>query len=319
MKIVFVCARYYPSIGGVERHVQQVAERLAAKGHNVHIHVEPASQSNPGFFKKFRIWYGMCTQLRLFLSADVIHIHDVFFWYVPLRLLLFYKPVYCTFHGYEGVVPPTKKAVMIRRFSEVFSKKTIEVGAYIKKWYGTHPDKIIYGGATYIISNPSSRVAPKKLRIALIGRLTDDIGIPKYLGFFKELKKKKIPFELHIYGDGPYKKSLEKYGTTHGMIEDIMVPLQKADVVCASSYLTIIDALAFGKTVVALYNNPLKEDYLRCFPMAEDIIISDRPSRAVDVMFTQRKKISARDIVVKAHSLFSWDAITSTYLALWKK
>lgn len=37
MRIVEVCARYYPSVGGIQTHVQQISERLARKGHYVEV------------------------------------------------------------------------------------------------------------------------------------------------------------------------------------------------------------------------------------------------------------------------------------------
>lgn len=321
MKIVFLCARYRPSIGGVERHVEEISERLVAKGHTVTILSEgDLNFGKPGFMKKFRIWAKMIQQIPLFLSADVIHIHDVFFWYLPVRVLLFFKPVYATFHGYEGVVPPTRKSVFLRKLSEFLSKKTIEVGSYIQKWYGTHPTKVIYGGSTYIISKPVENAKDRnKTSYALIGRLTEDIGLPLYVKFFSTLKKNKIPYSLDVYGDGPYKSRIEKYGRVHGIVDETMQAIIKADIICASSYLSIIDALSFGKPVLAFYNNPLKKDYLYGFPLLQHIMVSDNVDDAVMKIESRNKEWNARKIIEETHSAFSWDQIMKDYLELWKK
>ncbi len=329
MKIVFICARYRPSIGGVERHVEEISERLLAKDHSVTIVCEGDSNNGDnviymdfgktGFMKKFRIWGKMLRRIPLFLSADVIHIHDVFFWYLPVRAVLFFKPVFTTFHGYEGVVPPTKKSIFLRRLSEFLSKKTIEVGSYIQKWYGTHPARVIYGGSTYIISKPIEETKNKKrISFALIGRLTGDIGLPLYIKFFANLKKNKIPFTLDVYGDGPYKKKIEKYGRVHGVVNETMQAIIKADVVCSSSYLTMIDALSFGKPVLALYNNPLKKDYLLGFPLLKYIAVSDSVDEAVSKIEDHSKNRSPQKIIEETQSTFSWDSITKDYLELWK-
>ena len=338
MKVVFLCARYYPSIGGVERHVQEIAERLMQKGHEVHIVCESADAEAThkknidgititylyfgpvGFFKKFRIWSVMIRNISLFISADVVHIHDVFFWYLPIRFLLFFKPVFSTFHGYEGVVPPTKKAIFQRRMSEFLSQKTIEVGAYIQKWYGTHPTSVIYGGCTFLISPHSiTTTLSTPLSFVLIGRLSDDIGLPLYVEFFAALKKKRIPYQLDVYGDGPYSSKIAQYGKVHGFIDDLMKPIINADIVCASSYLTMIDALSCGKTVIAFYNNPLKKDYLESFPMHASIIATDKVVDALQKVSNLTESQSVEELVSKAHAHFSWDTIVKEYLALWKK
>jgi len=38
MKILFVTPRYYPHIGGVETHVQSIAERLVKRGYDVEVY-----------------------------------------------------------------------------------------------------------------------------------------------------------------------------------------------------------------------------------------------------------------------------------------
>jgi hypothetical protein len=47
----------------------------------------------------------------LIKEADIIHCHDVFFWYLPFRFLFPQKKVYIPFHGYEGNNPPNKRKI----------------------------------------------------------------------------------------------------------------------------------------------------------------------------------------------------------------
>ncbi|MBU3978279.1 glycosyltransferase [Patescibacteria group bacterium] len=89
-------------------------------------------------FKKFRIWKNLWKIRKVIKDADIIHCHDVFFWYMPFRLLYPRKPVYTTFHGYESY-PITKKAIFTRKISEKLSSGNICIGDFIKKWYGTKP------------------------------------------------------------------------------------------------------------------------------------------------------------------------------------
>jgi glycosyltransferase involved in cell wall biosynthesis len=42
VRILQVCPRYPPQVGGVEHHVQQISERLASRGHEVTVHTADA-------------------------------------------------------------------------------------------------------------------------------------------------------------------------------------------------------------------------------------------------------------------------------------
>src|SRR5487761_965580 len=98
MKIVFLCRRFYPHIGGVEKHVMEISKRLIQDKHEVIVITEISEKTrltdekdtikifriNAGknnWFKKFRIWKEMLRLRKLIQGADVVHCHDVFFWY----------------------------------------------------------------------------------------------------------------------------------------------------------------------------------------------------------------------------------------------
>ena len=132
MKILFMCRLYYPHIGGVEKHVEKISEILS-KGHQITVVTEKHDPLLPDYEiykgveifriplptgvgesnKKWLIWKWGFTHLNLIHKADLIHIHDVFFWFLPFRLPYWSKKVYITFHGWEGVYPiPTKNMYM---------------------------------------------------------------------------------------------------------------------------------------------------------------------------------------------------------------
>jgi len=71
----------------------------------------------------------------LIQEADIVHCHDVFFWYLPFRFLYPKKKVFTTFHGWEGIFPPKWQAKVIRNISEKLSFGNICVGDFIRKWY----------------------------------------------------------------------------------------------------------------------------------------------------------------------------------------
>jgi glycogen synthase len=51
MKILQVCPRYYPSIGGVETHVKNISERLAEK-HDISVLATDFSGKLPKLWRK---------------------------------------------------------------------------------------------------------------------------------------------------------------------------------------------------------------------------------------------------------------------------
>src|SRR5260221_13857597 len=116
-QLLFLARRYAPHIGGVETHVSRISAVLETKKYHLTVVTErhdaslatkevvdavevqciplPNDQTN-----KWSIWWWVGRHIFLFLSADIIHIHDVFFWILPIYplLKLSVKKIYMTFH-----------------------------------------------------------------------------------------------------------------------------------------------------------------------------------------------------------------------------
>ena len=76
-------------LGGVEKHVKILSEKLREKG----IGVDELSLSNIDLKNnKLKAWLYLWKNRKSILSSDIIHIHDVFWWYSPFRFLFFWKP-----------------------------------------------------------------------------------------------------------------------------------------------------------------------------------------------------------------------------------
>ncbi len=173
VNILFLSRLFYPHIGGVEKHALEVSKRLIAKGYNVTIVTEEISTKDipvyfqsgrkipkreninsieiyrisagaNNWFRKFRIWRELWKLRKLIETSDIIHCHDVFFWYLPFRFLFPFKKIFMTFHGYESY-PVSKKEILIRKISENLSLGNICIGDFITKWYGTKPTYVTYG------------------------------------------------------------------------------------------------------------------------------------------------------------------------------
>lgn len=148
MKILFLARYKWPHIGGVEKHIQRVASSLKRLGHKIIIiSEEDIKYPHIKFLGLLYIWLWLFKNRKLIEQADIVYCHDVFIWYLPFRFLYPSKPVYTTFHGWEGIWPIPPKNVLLKRLAAKLSWGTIAVGKYIEKYYGIRADKIIYGAA----------------------------------------------------------------------------------------------------------------------------------------------------------------------------
>lgn len=361
MKIVFITSSFYPSIGGVETHVLHLSRELISRGHKVTVITEDKQQDwqlmnvsdnvpvksksadksayfvhsklyqidifyfkfgLPSRLKKFKIWYQLFKNRALFNDAEVVHCHDVFIWYLPFRFIYWSKKVFTTFHGYETHFPPHPRAIRIRQLSAKLSYGTINVGEFIKKWYGTIPDYVVYGGVkeVFSIQYPVSSINKVgKLKILILGRLEKDIGVQVYKDTLRKLKQKGIKFSLTVCGDGTYRPDFEKYGTVVGFSSDRNKYIKAADIIFASSYLSMLESLSFGKTVFAAYTNPLKHDYLHMSPFDKYVTISSESKRFVSKLQNFKPNIKLRDQAQRWARAHTWGSVADTYLDLWSK
>lgn len=338
MKIIFLTRLYLPHIGGVERHVAEVSRSLVSKKNQVIIFTEQFDVGLPlhengeievyriplnkdDFFKKFRIWWYLFQHRKQILSADIVHCHDVFFWYLPFRFLFPWKRVFTTFHGYEGVYPPSRKSKVVRKLSEKLSYGNICVGEFIRKWYGTKANFVTYGGVKQD-QKPKlkARKSSSKINIVFVGRIEVDTGVTIYVRVLQKMKELKINFNFSAFGKGDLTHEFEKFGLVE-LSKEITSELQKADIVFASSYLSILEALSLGKLVVSVYDNPLKKDYLLMSPFKSYIIMGDKPEEVAEKLQTAlQKPDSVQSMIQDAYTWSckqTWERVRDLYLKLW--
>ncbi len=319
MKIVFLCRFSAYRVGGVETHVKKVAAGLENKGHTVNI-ISNIKYPKIKFLGLLVIWWQLLKTFKVIKTADVVHVHDVFIWYLPLRFLFLKKPVFITFHGYETKFPPSRWSILIRKISEKLSWGNICVGDYIKKWYGTKPTYTTYGGVRILPINTNTTNTTNKnnkLKILFIGRLEKDTGVNIYLQVLKILKKKRIRFEFEACGDGQLRSEVEKIGQVHGFVKDISFYLARSDLVFSSSYLSILEAMVNKKLVFAVFNNPLKEDYLKMTSFAQWIIIENSSIKLVKKMqYYLSHKITREKLTNRAYQWVksqTWEEVVKVY------
>lgn len=332
--ILFLSKLFYPHIGGVEKHLQRISSCLIEKGYSVTILTEQYDKKLPLYqkkgmleiyripiskhekLKKFLIWKWIFIHFNLIISHDIIHAHDVFYWLLPFRILIPFKKVFITFHGYEGY-PLRLGWKLQRKISEILTNGNICVGDFMKKWYGTNPNLVIYGGVDRATdnkpANPCSAV--------FFGRLDEQTGILEYIGAYKKIKEHYPKFALTVVGDGKFKRKIPKNVHLVEFIANIEPYIERNRFIFVSRYLSILEALVQKKMVIAIYDNPIKRDYLLLSPFKKYIKIAKNSEEAAGFVIDDLENKSKDDYIDLGYRWAikqTWEKVSESYLKLWK-
>ncbi len=339
MKILFLARLYRPHIGGVEQHLFEVCQFLK-KNHRVTIVTEQYDASLAEYetvdgieiwriplpkqhTSKFAIWHWWMKHLGLLFSADVIHIHDVFFWFLPFRWPFFWKRVFMTFHGYEPPGPPTFTQVFWHQLAALMTDGNICVGAFHEKWYGVVPTIVTYGGISEGTPPKVKKKQSKDSEIFFASRLAEDTGIMEYLHAAWVLHQKDFAFHLDVYGDGPLREECESFAWNHqlpihfhGFVENAAQYISSHTIVFASQYLSILHALAEGKAVISFAHFEMKKDYLLMTPFANWITITYQPEQIAEAVIKHLPLVTAGTEWAQQQT---WQKLEEQYQTLWQK
>ncbi|BCR04671.1 glycosyl transferase [Desulfuromonas versatilis] len=343
MKVLFVAQKYYPHIGGVEKHLRELSTGLLRDGHTVTIIVRKHKDSLKNFEKvagvdvirlknstkgvagRFSNCLRVLMKLPAFVTADVVHFHDYSAMWscapIVLFLKLIWKRVFITFHGWEGVFPPKKNVIFKRKICEKIADGNICIGHYITKWYGTKPDYVIYGGV-----HQNTGPTDQGNYAVYIGRLASDTGIFTYLKAWEKIAKENDNLSLIICGDGPLREELEGYACRNnlnniefkGFLVETEGVLRNAKIVLTSGYLGILEAFSMGKPVVSVFDNQLKKDYLEMIPHSREMMWiaqdSDEVADCINALLLGQSKTRPALSFAQENS---WERVKSSYCDLW--
>jgi len=336
MKILFFARSFYPNIGGVEKHVLEISKRLVKMGHQVTV-VSESTKKNTNIKniygikilkinvgknekkKKIIIWKWLWKNRNLIKNADIVHCHDVFYWFLPFKFMYPQKPIFTTFHGYESY-PIRKSAILVRKISEKLSWGNICIGDFISKWYGTKPNYVSYG-AVEIEKNNERNIKHKESGV-FFGRLDEQTGVLTYSKAIQKLKQKYPKFKFLVIGDGKYKKLLSKTNKVVGFKKNPEKYFSDYRFAFVSRYLSILEAFASKRMVFAVYDNPVKEDYLKMAPFSKFIIIAkDADDLCKKINFVLNYPKLEKEYIEKAYTWVkeqTWEVMIKKYLDLWK-
>lgn len=244
MKIFFLTHHKHPHVGGVERHLKFLISNLQFSNKDIEITTITEEDINPPHIKYLGllyIWYWLFKNRGLIATSDLVHIHDVFIWYLPFRFLYPKKKVYITFHGWEGKYPIPLWNIFNKRLANNLCKGSITVGKYIEKWYGIKATYTMYGGVQSTVNSERWIAKKTKNTMVWLGRQNEDTGINE----FKKWLEKHPKFKVTYVTNDP---NPEKY-------------LRKAEYCVPSGYLSYLEAKNYGCKIMTFANNPLKIDY----------------------------------------------------------
>jgi len=329
---------FKPHIGGVERHVEYLSKELIKRGHKVTIITENVDNKLLDFelisnikvkrfvyphlkvFGLLVVWYRMILLIKNILNADLVHVHDVYIWYIPFRIIFPFKPTYMTFHGYEGY--PVKSYIKtLRKLYERLANGNICIGDFMKKWYGTNTNIILYGAVSgeYLKKYSTNR---NLYDAVFSGRLDAQASVKTYFDAIDLLGKGKLKFNVVVLGSGDYQMRKQNNLILKGEVKNPLRYYRCSKCAFVSRYLAILEAFATRKMVFAVYDNPLKEDYLKQTPFCKYVVLSSTPDELREkVLYYFKERNKADAIVDKAFNWVkkrTWEELTNRYINLWE-
>jgi glycosyltransferase involved in cell wall biosynthesis len=343
--VLFLTRLFHPHIGGVETHVYQLAQQLQKDGYQITVITEQFETDLAEYERvekievvripkefitsKIKLWRWIKNNTHYFQDAEIVHVHDVFWWIVPVLPIVRNK-FFITFHGWEGTFPIKKTAIIQRNIAAKLSRGVIQVGDYVEKWYSTKPDIVTYGAT----STRSNKIRPVEVikkalghknifkTAVFVGRLSEDNDVRKVIELFGLWKSQDSKIKFLFLGDGPLRDECNRIGKVKGFVKNVDEYLVDAQVVFAASYLSIMQAQVLGKLVCAFYSNPLKKDYLKLYPQSKAMIISDSVEEAwVELQAFLKHPRSLNDELKTASGWArqqTWDKVVVEYERIWR-
>lgn len=261
MNILFLTHYYCPHIGGVEKHVYEVKKSLEKKGNKVKV-ISGADIKSPNikYFGLIYILLWLFKNRKLIQNADVVHVHDVFIWYLPFCFIYPKKIVVTTIHGLEWKNPLSKISILQKRLAAMYSNRTVGVGKFLEKYLRISFNLVTYGG----VSIDRSIDSKSGNAIVYVGRLEENTGLLRFLEWLKKNPK----YQVDFCGDGDLRTECEKYGAVHGFCDPTPF-YKKAKYAVPGGYLAALEALSYKCELKLFWNDKIKEDYWKMSPFTK--------------------------------------------------
>ena len=252
LRLLFVAARYFPYIGGVETHVYEVARRLVHAGVEVTVLSTDVSGQLPTteevegvLIRRVRAWprnkdYYFAPDIYRVISQgtwDLLHCQGYHTLVPPLAMLAALQariPYVVTFHS-GGDSSSFRRAFrggqrMALRPLLARAERLIGPSRWESEFFRTRlrlPSRqflVIPNGADRLAALPGTRERTREApRILSIGRLERYKGHQRVMAALPKVQEQFPKLRLRIVGTGPYESTLHKLARKLGVAEYVEI------------------------------------------------------------------------------------------------
>jgi glycosyltransferase involved in cell wall biosynthesis len=258
LRVLMVTPRYPPDVGGVERHVSEVARRVAAMGAQVTVLCAdrtgklPVQEEREGVtLRRTRAWpaqrdYYFAPGIYREIvrgSWDLVHVQSYHTFVAPLAMLAALRcrtPYVVTFHGgghsstVRHLLRRAQRSVLrplLARADRLVATAHFEIGLYGKE-LGLGPDRFVLIPNGGDLRRPMATAASSSGNgtvIASVGRLERYKGHHRAIAALPHVIGSRPDARLWIGGSGPYEEELRRQAKRLGLrdrVEIEAVPLE---------------------------------------------------------------------------------------------
>lgn len=345
MKIIQVCPRYYPEIGGIETHVKEISEILVKKGFDVEVVCTDSSGRLPkqeiiNGVEITRLWafapgdaYHFSPAIYFYIKNqdyDILHVHNYHAFPALFACAASNKKIIFTPHYHGGSSSYLRNLLLkpynwIGRYIFETAEKIICVSKYemmlIENDFNISKDKLVHipNGVNLVEFNNIKELKKDSKIILYAGRLESYKGIQYIIEALPILDG----YRLEIIGKGNYEKKLheiakklnvyDRIDWLENLTRDVFLShFKSADVfVNLSTFeaygITVAEALVCGTPCIVSTGGALFE-----FVDGEGCVGLGYPIDIIDLakLIKSRKRISPRRIP-------DWEEITTDLIRLY--
>ncbi len=347
MKILFFVHRYWPSVGGVEKYVEQLSLSLQELGHSVRV-VAGATEDGqpvhevrdgieifrfPAYRSPIRCRWWFVRHQHLFGDADVISVSNTHMLEYFTRMLgpvVSRRKVFLIRHGMACIHPVPESHIKRARRSSKGVAGVAHDGLFIENWLKVSPDICPNQGLSPSVDDLVSCPEPAPTSAVYVGRLEPDTGIRMYIDAVHQLVTKyQRPFHLDVYGDGSLRESLtahvEALGIPvgfHGRVPHAQERFKDACFAFVDGRMAIQEAMGRRRLVCAGYVDPLKRDYICGESFSPYLLATDTADGIAQIVEDMISNPLKRQLIVDRAYVYArslrWEITARSFLGMWE-
>lgn len=258
MRVLMATPRFLPEIGGVERHVERLGERLVDRGCGVTVlttglerGLPPEERIGSIDVRRVRAWpreRGIYAAPGIYAEIgrrewDIVHVQSYHTFVAPLAMLAATKaglPFVVTFHGggHSSQVRTRLRPLQVRALGPLLRRadRLVAVARFEIEHYGGRlslpEDRFVLIPNGSDLPAPARRAAPhrpEQLQIASVGRLERYKGHQRVMAALPHILASRPEATLWIAGSGPYEQELRRLADSLGVADRVTIDAVPAD------------------------------------------------------------------------------------------